>query len=141
MNTPIIRSCFDAALLDFLPDLQLKKTQVAWFNTNFSPNVKELYIKPVLLMSGTQTVSLGTNCFERMTGIYQVSIFAVKDQGSSAFEQIAARMVDLFRGGKRLVSSGLEIIIQTAYYGSPLEQDARVMLPVSIVWSCYVPRG
>lgn len=138
---PDIRACFDSELKNLLPQLNLTASQVAWFNAKFSPDVKKLYIKPTLLLSPTQQVSLGTNGFERVSGIYQISIFALRDVGSASFEAVARGVINYFRAGTKLVYSGVEITVQTSYSGTPLEQEDRVLLPVSIVWFCYVERS
>lgn len=138
---PDIRACFDAQLKNLLPQLNLQASQIAWFNAKFTADCKKLYIKPSLLLSPTQQASLGASGFERISGIYQVSVFALRDVGSASFEAVARGLVDYFRAGTKLVHSGLEITVQTSYSGTPLEQEDRVLLPVSIVWFCYVQKG
>ena len=140
--TPEIRQCFDGALRDFLPELGLtSEADVAWPNSGFDPNVEHLYLRPAFLPGATAAASLGTDGFERLTGVYQISVLEVADVGLSNAEEIARKLVDRFRGGKVLDCCGSRVTITTAYSGTPITEDGRLHIPVSVVWYCYAQKS
>lgn len=115
MKTPIseIHGCFDAALLVFLPTLGVTAADVAWPNVAFNPAVDRLYLQSFLLPARTTTRSLGTDGFEQLKGIYQVTINGVADTGLADMERIADRLVDRFRGGTVLDCCGNRVVVDT----------------------------
>lgn len=139
--TPEIRQCLDAKLLAFLPQLSLDpETDVAWPNSGFDPEVDHLYLRPTCLFSPTEAASLGTDGFERLQGIYQISVLEVQGKGLGRSEDIARSLVDEFRGGTVLNCCGYEVRVTSAYCGTPTPEDNRLHIPVSVVWYCYAQK-
>ena len=135
---PEIRQGFDAALQTLCPDIGLDPGKdVAWFNAAFTPDTKRLYLRPACLFSDTSAASLGEDGFERISGIYQISILEVQGMSLGRAESMAREMVERFRGGTVLSFCGHNVTITTAYYGTPLFEGDRMHLPVSVVWRCY----
>lgn len=138
--TPEIRKCFDAKLKDFLPELGLPVSDVAWPNHAFDPNVDALYLRPTCMFGKTTIASLGTDGFENLQGIYQISVLELQGKGLGRSEDIARRLVDEFRGGTVLNCCGSEVRITVAYSGTPTPEDNRLHIPVSVVWYCYTQK-
>lgn len=138
MRTPYpeIRRSFDARLLELLPHLGLEPRAVAWPNSAFTPNADELYLRPWCLFGETATVSLGPAGYERLRGVYQVSVFDVAGSGMERAETVARAVVDHFRGGTRLDCQGFDPRITTAYAGTAMHENGRLHIPVSAVWVC-----
>lgn len=131
-------------------DLPLTDADVAWPNVSFIPDAGRVYLKPWCLFADTKPVSLGTDGFERLSGVYQISVFDVAGTGLYRAEHIARALADAFRGGTVLgltgtdgsvsVQNGCEIRISAATAGTARLDDGRLHIPVSVVWTCYVQK-
>lgn len=140
--TPEIRQCFDSQLQSLLPALNLSDGDVMWENARGRADPKRLYLAPFFLLQPSEAASIGQDGFERLSGIYQVSVFAPRGQGPKQYEAVARDIVDHFRGGQTLsCCEDVEIVITTAYTGSAIFESDRVMCPVSVVWHCYIQKG
>jgi len=143
METPTIeiRQAFDGRLNNALSSLGLEADQVAWMNARFTPKVDTLFIRPHIMFGETKTVSIGSDGFERLVGIYQISVFGVKDTGLSDIEEVAKKLIDLFRSGRVLpLCSDNAVTITSAHCSGPFELDDRPHIPVTVSWYCYVQK-
>ena len=143
MITPTIeiRQAFDSRLNGALPELGVTPGQVAWTNAKFAPKVGTSFIRPSILFGETRVTSLGEAGFERLNGIYQISVFGVKDTGIADIEKIANDLIELFRGGTVLkLCEGKSLTITAAYCSGPFELDDRPHIPVTVTWYCYVQK-
>jgi len=133
---PEIRRGLDARLLALLPGIGLTAADVAWPNAAFAPDPDKLYLRPWCMFGETATASLGPKGFERLTGVYQISIYEVADTGLERSEGMAQAIIDHFRGGTRFEYCGFDLHIRTAYARGATLDDGRLHIPVSVVWRC-----
>lgn len=139
--TPEIRQCLDNRLRAFLPELGLDPARdVAWPNEPFEPDTDRLFLRPTCMFAQTSVASLGTHGFERLQGVYQISVFEVAGNRMDAVESIARKLVDHFRGGTFLDCCGYELRIRTAYMSTGIEDELRYHIPVSVNWYCYAQK-
>ena len=138
MRTPYpeIRRCLDAHLITLLPVIGLEQTDMAWPNAGFTPVDGRMYLRPWCMYGDTYPVSLGVKGFERLVGVYQVSVLEVADTGMERAENTARAIADHFRGGTRLDCCGFELCVTTAHAGGAMQDDGRLHIPVSVNWRC-----
>ncbi len=158
MKTPRaeIRQAFYSHLLAGLPIGQVTRSDVAWPNFSFKPEQSKMYIAPYLLFGETLQASLSEVGFELLSGVFQITVYGVLNEGESAIETVSQELTDLFRGGTRIALPDVEreLLILTAY-GSTLQvitggkiQSAaaysiisRPQIVVSANWQLYIPKG
>ena len=141
MRTPYpeIRRCLDARLLAFVPSLGLTAADVAWPNAGFTPVADRLYLRPSCVYGETFPASLGTRGFERLTGVYQVSVLEVAGAGLERAERAATAIVDHFRGGTWLSSDAggeFDVCVRVSFAGAAVKEEDRLHIPVSVIWRC-----
>ena len=144
--TPEIRQAFYKHLLCVLPIRGITQVDVAWPNAPFNPDINRMYIAPFCLFAETATASLSQTGFERLSGVFQVSVYGILNTGESEIEEVARELTDLFRGGTVLTVSGWNPIRIDRAYRSSLQVDtggtpARPVIVVSANWTQYVPKG
>lgn len=144
MNTPTphIRRALDIHFQTFLPQLNFDwEKDVAWPNIEFEPIADRMYLRPSLLLNPTATVSCGPDGFERIDGIYQISVFDIVNKGIARAEECAAKLVDRFRSGTVVDFGCGHVLITSAYYGSAVPEQTRLHIPVSALFFAYVQKG
>lgn len=143
MNAPIqhIRKCFDSELLSFCRVGNFPERDVAFPNLDFKPDNKKAYLRPHLLLNPPDNISLGDTGFSSFTGIYQISIFERADVGLAAAEELASKLINWFKTGRRLDCCGAETVITSSYQGTAVPEGVRLQIPISVVWTCYSQRA
>ena len=108
MNTPTpeIRKALYCRLQNALPIGPILPKDVAWPNSPFTPFTNRMYIAPFCLFSDTNAASLGSNGFERLEGIFQISIYGILNRGEADIEELARTLTDLYRAGTVLEVPG-----------------------------------
>ena len=146
--TPEIRQALYRRLLCALPIGPVERTDVAWPNNPFRPDVARVYIAPACLYGTTEEVSLSSSGFERLNGVFQVTIYGILDTGEAVMEQVAAELTDLFRAGTRLpLPDDGELLLIRSYRSTMFIQTGgsgqinRPSVTVSADWRHYVSRG
>lgn len=140
--TPEIRRALYGRLLECLPILGLEKTDVAWPNAVFKPVLARPYLKPFCLFNETELASLSPCGFERLSGIFQITVFGVADTGEGEIEESARVLTDCFRGGTILpIPCFNPLLIATAWRG-PMRMDGeRPSITVSARFRQYAQKG
>lgn len=144
MKTPItiIRRMFDSEFRLLVTRLGYDpEKDVSWPNIQFDPDTSRIYFAVSHLYSPTQTASCGIDGFERLSGIYQITIFDLLDKGVANTEKLANVIIDHFRGGTILHSCGVEVRIQNTYLGNSVPEDLRFSYPISVNWYCYAQKS
>lgn len=138
MRTPYpeIRRCLDAHLLAALPGIGLAASDVAWPNAAFAPVAERMYLRPSCVYGETAVASLGEQGFERLTGVYQVSVLEVAGVGLERAERAAAAVTDHFRGGTWLEHGEFTVCIRVSFAGAAVKEEDRLHIPVSVIWRC-----
>lgn len=150
--SPEIRKAFYERLLCSLPIGDIGESDIAWPNMPFIPQVERMYIAPWLIYAETNTASLSETGFERLTGIFQVSVYGVVNAGEAEIEEAARRITDIFRGGTLLQVPGFNPVhIKNAYRsaldfasqdnGDTKKGSGRPVITVSANWHQYTQKG
>lgn len=159
MKTPRseIRQAFYNCLLEGLPIGPISRSDVAWPNFSFKQDPSKMYLAPYLLFGSTDVASLSEAGFERLAGVFQITIFGILNAGEAALERVTQDLIELFRGGTRipLPDTDVELLISTAY-GSTLQvitggkiqsaaamasEISRPQIVVSANWQLYIQKG
>lgn len=150
--TPEIRKAFYERLLCSLPVGPVGESDIAWPNMPFIPQVERMYIAPWLLFADTVTASLSPEGFEKLSGVFQVSVYGVVNSGEAEIESVARELTDIFRGGTLLQIPGFNPVhIRNAYRssldfasqndGSVKKGSGRPVITVSANWHQYTQKG
>lgn len=140
--TPEIRKAFYSRLLGVLPLGEITESDVAWPNVQFRPQTGRMYLAPAILYGETNTASLSEYGFEKLGGIFQVSIYGVADTGEAAIEEVARALTDQFRAGTALaLPCANEALIRKTYRSGLEFFDARPVVIVSVNWIQYTQKG
>lgn len=140
--TPEIRRALDLHLIAILPQLGLDQRQdIAWANIAFEARPDRIYLRPSIMLSPVESVSCGEDGFEKVEGLYQISIFELQNEGLNRAEDMAAKLVDWFRSGTVLMACNNRLVVTKAYYAQPSFDNVRLHLPVTAAWYCYVQKG
>ena len=150
--TPEIRKALYRHLTCALPlACGITESDIAWPNVPFRPASNRPYVSPFCLFAETEAAALSKSGFERLSGVFQVSVYGVLSTGESALEEIARELVELYRGGTALDVPGwspLRILkayrksLQIETGGDQLSRETpRPLLVVSANWIHYVTKG
>jgi len=133
MNTRDIQDALDLQLQQVagLPQLQLENTRL-----NASSNLTA-FSRSTLLPAQSAVISIGPNAQKQMSGLYQVDIFAPSDTGTSTTRTYADLVVQQFPIGQRLLSNGLEVIIEVASVMPAYTINKYYCIPIRIQWTTY----
>lgn len=148
--TPEIRKAFYERLVCSLPIGNIGEDDIAWPNMPFRPQVERMYIAPWCMYAETETTSLSETGFERIAGIFQVSVYGVVNTGEAEIEEAARLITDIFRGGTLLQVPGFNPVhIKNAYrsaldfsgQGNMETGKGRPVITVSANWFQYTQKG
>lgn len=108
----------------------------AWENIDYNPALNQLYIRPTLLPSRSNTLDFDNNT--RFTGIYQVDVFAPLNKGTKTILDKMDDIRDLFVGSRTLVQDDISVLIRTVSQVGPLRSDGSWLVGiVEIIYDCY----
>lgn len=110
---------------------------VAWENIAYEPTITEAFVKPAILPAQPSTASLGENGLNRLTGVYQVSLFYPAWEGSGTARDTADSLISHFKRGTSLTSGGVTIEIERAWRSPAVQEPDWYQIPVSIAWFTY----
>lgn len=144
--TPEIRQALYRRLLCALPIQEITETDVAWPNVAFDPQVNRMYLAPFCLFGESEMAALSDTGFEKIQGIFQITVYGILHTGEARLERIAADLTNLFRTGSRIAVPSLPSLSITKAYRSSLTTETGGEMPrpsivVSAHWQHYVPRG
>ncbi len=144
--TPEIRQALYRHLLCALPIGDVTNKDVAWPNAPFTPKAKRIYLAPFCLFNETTVAALSQTGFERVNGIFQVSVNGVLNTGEAEIEEIARVLTDHFRGGTVLQIDGWNPLRIERSYRNTMQIDTsgekpRPVIVISANWTQYVQKG
>lgn len=149
--TPEIRQALYRHLLCTLPIGAVTVSDVAWPNVPFIPDIHRMYLAPFCLFAETATASLSQTGFERLSGVFQVSVYGILNTGEADMEEVARVLVDAYRGGTVLpLGDWSPVRIQRAYRSSlqvvtggdqTSQEVPRPVIIVSADWTQYTSKG
>lgn len=144
--TPEIRQAFYKRLLCSLPIGPIGEGDIAWPNSKFVPRPNKFYLSPFCMYATTAIASMSSTGFERLSGIFQVSVYGVLDTGEGELDKIASELTELFRGGTYIPLEEWNAITILRSYRSDLRIEtggevSRPVVTVSSEWYQYTQKG
>lgn len=111
---------------------------VAWPNRAFNPDITAIWLRPRLLMARSRAAGVGIDAMNYQQGIFQVSIFAPKDNGDGSVLALANSLIQLFKRGTLLSYGSVSTVMMLpGYIGPMLEEPDWFHLPVSLPFYAY----
>jgi len=110
---------------------------VGWENVQFSPTTGTPYVKPRLIPTRREPAVRGTNPQMFYQGIYRVECYVPEDQGPSAGDELADKIIDAFEAATDVSYSGTIVSIRYAEREMADIDGPFYMIPVNIGWYIY----
>ena len=110
---------------------------VGWENVQFSPTTGTPYVKPRLIPTRREPAVRGTNPQMFYQGIYRVECYVTEDQGPSAGDELADKIIDAFEAATDVSYSGTIVSIRYAEREMADIDGPFYMIPVNIGWYIY----
>jgi len=112
---------------------------ISWENTNYTPVNGVGYLETWLLPIPTQQVTLGPDCWEEFSGIFQVTCVYPTGKGSDPARTKAAAIRSRFKIGTLCTYNSLTVKVKGSYPGPGYysEDGSWYRVPVSIVYQCF----
>lgn len=110
---------------------------VGWENVQFSPTTGIPYVKPRLIPTRREPAVRGTNPQMFYQGIYRVECYVPEDQGPSAGDELADKIIDAFEAATDVSYSGTIVSIRYAEREMAEIDGPFYMIPVNIGWYIY----
>ena len=110
---------------------------VGWENVQFSPTTGTPYVKPRLIPTRREPAVRGTNPQMFYQGIYRVECYVPEDQGPSAGDELADKIIDAFEAATDVSYSGTIVSIRYAEREMAEIDGPFYMIPVNIGWYIY----
>ena len=110
---------------------------VGWENVQFSPTTGQPYVKPRLIPTRREPAVRGTNPQMFYQGIFRVECYVPEDQGPSAGDELADKIIDAFEATTDVSYSGTIVSIRYAEREMAEIDGPFYMIPVNIGWYIY----
>jgi hypothetical protein len=115
----------------------VQATNVAYENAEYEPESGTGYLRETLLPAEPEQAELGTDGRNRLTGIYQISVFEEVGKGSGDAETKAETLIAAFKRGTTLTANGLTVRIDKAWRSPAIQEKDWYHVPVSVRWFAY----
>ena len=114
--------------------------QIAWPNVTFVPTKGTPYLKPEISGRNRSPLGFGADAVQQWDGIYQVSIFVLRDTGERVQDGLAQKVIEAFPRGLNLTTSqGANLIVSHSTATAPVPFGDWANLPVAIHWFLTQP--
>ena len=110
---------------------------VGWENVQFSPTTGQRYVKPRLIPTRREPAVRGTNPQMFYQGIFRVECYVPEDNGPSAGDELADKIIDAFEATTDVSYSGTIVSIRYAEREMAEIDGPFYMIPVNIGWYIY----
>lgn len=110
---------------------------VGWENVQFSPTTGQPYVKPRLIPTRREPAVRGTNPQMFYQGIFRVECYVPEDNGPSAGDELADKIIDAFEATTDVSYSGTIVSIRYAEREMAEIDGPFYMIPVNIGWYIY----
>lgn len=110
---------------------------VGWENVQFSPTTGQPYVKPRLIPTRREPAVRGTNPQMFYQGVFRVECYVPEDQGPSAGDELADKIIDAFEATTDVSYSGTIVSIRYAEREMAEIDGPFYMIPVNIGWYIY----
>lgn len=108
---------------------------IAWPNTKFTPTENTAFIRPTMLASSGDLLTLNNEHLN--PGIYQIDIYVPLEKGLNSALILVDDIKDHFEVNRVLVANGTTVFIQNINLGSIQREEAWFRAILEINYSCY----
>ena len=110
---------------------------IGWENVQFSPTTGTPYVKARLIPTRREPAVRGTNPQMFYQGVYRIECYVPEDQGPSAGDELADKIIDAFEAATDVSYSGTIVSIRYAEREMAEIDGPFYMIPVNIGWYIY----
>ena len=110
---------------------------IGWENVQFSPTTGTPYIKARLIPTRREPAVRGINPQMFYQGVYRIECYVPEDQGPSAGDELADKIIDAFEAATDVSYSGTIVSIRYAEREMAEIDGPFYMIPVNIGWYIY----
>lgn len=111
---------------------------IAFTNKAFSAPGDGRYLRESFIPNTVTRRFLGSAEPQRHQGIYQIDVMWPQGDGETVAREIAGAVSDHFATDLRLTSGGVSVIIpKRPEVGGMIIDEARTMIPTTVVWDCW----
>jgi len=110
----------------------------SWENRKFSAVKGTLWIRPTFIPGQSKAAAIGVNAQDRITGIYQVDVFAPADDGVFTGGQQVNVIETAFKRGTSLVFGGVTVKINKVWRSTARPEPDWYHIPVIVEWQADV---
>jgi Bacteriophage related domain of unknown function len=110
----------------------------SWENKSFDPIIDTLWIRPTFIPGQSKAAAIGVNAQDRITGIYQVDVFAPADVGVYDGGQQVSAVMTAYKRGTALIYSGVTVKITKVWRSTARPGPDWYQIPVIVEWQADV---
>ena len=127
-------------LIESALNAQLKTLGIltSWENIGYKPTKGTLWIRPTFMPGQSRAAAIGVNAQDRITGIYQVDVFAPADNGVYDGGQQVDAIMTVYKRGTALTYSGVTVKINKVWRSTARPEPDWYQIPVIIEWQADV---
>jgi Bacteriophage related domain of unknown function len=127
-----------AALDTILQDWSAAESiPVSWENLGAETDIDEPHVASFLIPAETDTPAIADDDYEDFTGIYQVSVYVQKGDGTGASRPIVDSLLTAFARGVEKTISGQRTRIVKSWRSGAVDSDAWYLIPVSVRYRSF----
>jgi hypothetical protein len=126
-----LQAALDASLDSFAT---AQSIDVAWENASYDPTVGTPYLRVTFMPISPMQATTGTDGYNQLGGLYQVSVFYPSARGSKGARQMADALISHFKRGTSLTSGGETLKIKSSGRAKGINEPNWYHVPVTIDW-------
>lgn len=108
---------------------------VAWENVEFKPTEGTAWCRAFISPSEVSRKTLGEDGYSRVDGVFLVTLYYPKNQGSGACRRVADALAQWFKSGTRLTAGVVTVTCSSARRAAALTDDPKwYQIPVQVFW-------
>ena len=110
---------------------------VALPNMPFTPPTNHIWLRVNEIPASTTPFDVKGGTTDRI-GLVQIDVFRPLGEGHVTAKETAGKVAAHFPVALRLYSEGVKVVVTRSEIGPIIQEDARIMLPVTIRWRSFV---
>jgi hypothetical protein len=104
----------------------------AWENTPYQPTPGTSWVRETFAPDRKVAAALGTDAYNRITGVYLVGVFSPAGAGWKAAGDIAAAVLAAYKRGATLTAGGTTVRILRSYRAAGRSEPDWYHVPVTV---------
>ena len=129
-----IQSAMDTILKDWA---DAQPILVSWENLGVQTDIDEPHVASFLIPAETDTPAIADGDYEDFTGIYQISVYVQKGDGTGASRPIVDSLLTAFARGVEKTISGQRTRVVKSWRSGAVDNDAWYLIPVSVRYRSF----